>query len=122
PDRIFRLYDKTKVAFTEVPVHEKLVPDNVYGSFKNPLEHYSYDGMDDFVSRQNHYSTLHAREMVRQGNMAGWCDLLLRPPMTFFKMFFLRQGFREGFLGFFLACSTAYYTFLKYGKTRSLDP
>lgn len=119
PDRIFRLYDKTKVAFTEVPVHEKLSPDNLSGSFYYPLEHYSYEGIEDFISRQNHYSTLHAGEMVRQGKTAGWGDLLLRPSLTFFKMFFLRQGFRDGFLGFFLAVSSAFYTFLKYAKTRS---
>ena len=119
PDRIARFYDKTRVAFTEPFVHEKLYPDDDPGTFHEPLLHYSYTGMEDYIARQNSYSTLSAQERIKQGKGATYADLCLRPPWAFVKSFVFQQGFREGFLGFFLAVATAFYTFLKYAKTRS---
>lgn len=120
PDRIARFYDKTRVSFTEPLVHEKLAPDTDMGVFYQPLLHYSYTGFDDYISRQNRYSTLYAREKVNHGRGATCADLCLRPPWAFVRSFIFQQGFREGFLGFFLASATAFYTFLKYAKTRSI--
>lgn len=120
PDRISRLYDKERVSFSESRVHEKLVPDSHAGSLKTPILHYSYSGMEDYIKRQNLYSTLYAQEKISMGFRVGWSHLLFRPVMAFFKSYFLKQGFREGFLGFFLACAFAFYTFLKYSKTKSI--
>jgi (heptosyl)LPS beta-1,4-glucosyltransferase len=120
PDRTSRLYDKTQVSFTESQVHEKLIPDENVGSLKSPISHYSFSGMKDYIERQNHYSTLYAREKMSEGFRAGWSHLALRPLAAFFKNYFIRQGFRDGFIGFFLAVSFAFYTFLKYAKTKNI--
>lgn len=118
PDKISRLYDKTRVSFKESQVHEKLHPDDNSGVIQEPLLHYSYKGFEDYIDRQNRYSTLYAEEKAQSGWQANWTHLYLRPLMVFFKNFLARQGFREGFLGMFLALSTAFYTYLKYAKTR----
>jgi len=120
PDRISRLYDKTRVSFSEPPVHEKLVPDTRMGRLQGPLLHYSYQGMDDYIARQNHYSTLYSRNLLQSGRRVTWADLYVRPPAAFLKIYLVKQGFREGFLGVFLAFSAAFYTFLKYAKARSV--
>jgi (heptosyl)LPS beta-1,4-glucosyltransferase len=120
PDRISRLYDKTQVSFTESQVHEKLVPDENVGSLANPILHYSFTGMADYIERQNRYSTLYAREKIGNGFRAGWSHLIFRPPASFVKNYIIRQGFRDGFLGLFLAVAFAFYTFLKYAKTKSI--
>lgn len=120
PDKISRLYDKTKISFKESSVHEKLHPDNDTGLIGEPLIHYSYEGLADYMERLNRYSTLFAEEKGRSGWTAGCAHLYLRPPLTFFKNFVLRQGFREGFLGMFLALAAAFYTYLKYAKTRKI--
>ncbi|MBC8286415.1 MAG: glycosyltransferase family 2 protein [Nitrospinae bacterium] len=119
PDRISRLYDKTQVSFTESQVHEKLVPDEKVGSLRNPILHYSFSGMEDYIDRQNRYSTLYASEKMGQGFCPGWSHLMLRPPAAFLRNYIIRQGFRDGFLGLFLALSSAFYTFLKYAKIKS---
>jgi (heptosyl)LPS beta-1,4-glucosyltransferase len=120
PDRISRLYDKTQVSFLETQVHEKLVPDKNVGALQNPILHYSFSGMEDYIERQNRYSTLYAREKMSNGFRASWSHLALRPPATFFKNYIIFQGFRDGFLGLFLALSSAFYTFLKYAKTKNI--
>ncbi len=121
PDRIARLYDKTRVRFSEPPVHEKLVPELETGRFQSPLLHWSYLGMEDYIARQNRYSTLFAKNSLKNGRMSSWSDLLFRPPLAFLKTYVLQQGFREGSLGLFLATANAFYTYLKYAKTRDPD-
>tara|TARA_Y100000590_G_scaffold77643_1_gene86087 strand:- start:647 stop:1384 length:738 start_codon:yes stop_codon:yes gene_type:complete len=118
PDRILRLYDKEKVAFSEVQVHEKLTPDENVGSLKNPLIHYSYCNREDYVQRQERYSILYAQEKIANGFHPNWSHLYLRPPLTFLKKFVLKMGFMEGSLGFFLAKGSAVYTYQKYAKTQ----
>ncbi len=121
PDRILRLYDREKVAFSEVQVHERLTPDENAGSLKNDLIHYSYRDEKDYIQRQDRYSTLYAKEKMANGFRANWTHLYLRPPFTFMKNFILKQGFRDGYLGLFLAKKSAVYTHQKYEKTLSND-
>ncbi len=121
PDRILRLYDKEKVAFSEPQVHERLTPDDNAGSLKNALIHYSYSDHEDYLNRQNRYASLYAQEKVSKGFRANWTHLLLRPPASFIKNFIIKQGFRDGSLGFFLAKNAAIYTYQKYAKTRALE-
>jgi (heptosyl)LPS beta-1,4-glucosyltransferase len=122
PDRILRFYDKEKVAFSETQVHERLAPDENAGSLKHTLTHYSYRDHEDYIQRQDRYSTLYAQEKMANGFRANWTHLYLRPPFSFFKNFILKQGFRDGFLGLFLAKMAANYTFQKYAKTLSNSP
>ena len=68
----------------------------------------------------NRYSTLSANELFKKGKQSNCFDLLFRPPLTFFKMFFLKKGFLDGNFGFLLAVLYSFYTFNKYTKLREL--
>ena len=119
PDQILRLYNKEKVSFSESQVHERLIPGENAGSLKNALMHYSYCNREDYIQRQDRSSTLYAQEKRAIGFRANWTHIYLRPPFNFIKNFVLKQGFRDGSLGFFLAKSSAIYTYQKYAKTKS---
>ena len=121
PDLISRLYDRDRVSFSDSMVHERLIPDDNGGVINHPILHYSFAGMEDYIQRQNRYSSLYAEEKKRLGWKAHWTHLYLRPVWMFLKTYFIRQGFREGFLGIFLSLSMAFYTYLKYAKTRSIQ-
>ena len=62
-----------------------------------------------------------AREMRERGRRFRLWDLLLRPPLRFFKGYVLRQGFRKGLPGFLVSVSTAYYVLMKYAKLWELE-
>ena len=121
PDFISRLYDRDKVSFSESMVHERLTPDKAEGIVNHPILHYSFDGMEDYIQRQNRYSSLYAEEKKQLDWKASWTHLYVRSIWVFLKTYFLKQGFREGFLGIFLSVSMAFYTYLKYAKTRSIN-
>ena len=122
PDLISRLYDRDRVSFSNSMVHERLTPDNDgVGIINYPILHYSFEGMEDYIHRQNRYSSLYAEEKKQMDWEANWSHLYVRPVWIFLKTYFLKQGFREGFLGIFLSLSMAFYTYLKYAKTRSIQ-
>jgi hypothetical protein len=116
-----RLFRKGVGRFEERAVHEKVVVKGKVGYLKQPLEHYTYVSVGDYLHRMERYSGLAAHELTRAGRSARWIDLLFRPFFTFLKMYGLKLGFLDGRAGFFLAVSYAYYTFLKYYRLKS-DP
>ncbi len=116
PDYNLRLYKKERGYFNERGVHEAVQIKGRAGFLKNPLEHYTYRDISDYLKRMDRYSTLAAEEMLKNGKTAGLLDLVLRPSFTFLKMFFLQKGFLEGYRGVVLSGLYSSYTFAKYAK------
>ncbi|OGW27727.1 MAG: glycosyl transferase [Nitrospirae bacterium GWC2_42_7] len=117
PDYTLRLFRKDKASFEEREVHEKVVLEGKAGYLKNPMEHYTYRSISDFIKKMENYSNLASIEIRRRSGRAGLYSVTVRPLATFIKMFFLRLGFLDGAHGLILAALYSYYTFLKYAKT-----
>ena len=131
PDYTVRLFDKTRAEFDGREIHEKVVlksaaktdeqtpanganltaAKNQIGRLKNCFKHYAYDSIEQFIAKQNRYSSLGAK-----GAKSGKFKAVLNPTWTFFKLFFLKGGWREGWRGYVIARLYAQYTFWKYVK------
>ncbi len=118
PDYTLRLFRKNKGYFEIREVHEKIIVEGKTEYLKQPLKHFTYRSLSDFIFRMDNYSALAARELKKKKGAAGLLSLLIRPPATFIKMYCLRLGFLDGIHGLILAVLYSYYTFLKYAKTR----
>jgi glycosyltransferase involved in cell wall biosynthesis len=116
PDHALRLFKKDKGRFEIREVHEKVVVEGPTAYLKNPLKHYTYRSISDFVLRADNYSTLAAREIKKYSGNAGLFSIAIKPLATFIKMYFLRRGFLDGTRGLILALLYSYYTLLKYVK------
>jgi glycosyltransferase involved in cell wall biosynthesis len=114
PDYCLRLFKKGSGRFEERAVHEKVLVKGPAGYLRNPLEHYTYRSVADYLIRMERYSRLAALEIPEAKRHSLWQALTLRPAFTFLNMYLLRGGFLDGKKGMFLAASYAYYTFLKY--------
>jgi len=121
PDYNIRFYDRRRGRFSERSVHEAVECDGQIGLLQGDLLHYTYDGISDYLKRMERYSSLAAGEIVARGKVPGWPSLVGRPLFTFLKMFLLKRGFLEGYLGFQLSALYACYTFVKYAKARELS-
>lgn len=120
PDYNLRLYSRRLCRFSERLVHEAVTCSGGVGTLEGNLIHYTYAGISDYLQRMDKYSSLAAEEVIKAGKKPGVAALLLRPLFTFFKMFVLKQGFREGYHGLLLSLLYAVYTFLKYAKAREI--
>ena len=122
PDYCLRLFKKGFGRFEERAVHERVVVKGATGYLRNPLEHYTYRSVADYLIRMERYSRLAALEIAEAKRPPLWSALTLRPAFTFLNMYLLRGGFLDGKKGLFLAASYAYYTFLKYYRFSEKDP
>jgi len=107
PDFSIRLFDKTKAKFNNRKVHEKIEAKNP-GYLKNYFLHYAYESVEEFIDKQNRYSSMGAKKNKLKA--------IFSPYWTFFKLYFLKLGFLDGWEGFIVSKLYAEYTFWKYIK------
>jgi glycosyltransferase involved in cell wall biosynthesis len=115
PDYTLRLFRKDVSYVEPREVHEKVVVKGPTGRTENPLEHYTYATISDYLKKMERYASLSADELSGRKSLP-FLSMLLSPGFVFFKMYLLRQGFRDGARGFMLAALYGFYTFVKYAK------
>lgn len=116
PNRIKRLFNKTKIIFDDKNVHEGLIVNGKVGNLKNDLIHYTDPNIYHYLEKLNNYTSLASVELFNKNKKTRLIDILLRPLFIFIKMFILRLGFLDGFHGFLLASFSSFYVFSKYVK------
>ena len=121
PDRTTRLFDRTKARFTADLVHERVDVSGETRPLGNHLLHHSFSWIGEILGKMNRYSDLSARQMFERCRKGNVVDLTLRPGFAFFKTYFLRLGFLDGFEGYMISATTALLTFTKYVKLRELE-
>jgi len=116
PDCVFRLYNRKKTRFSDDAVHEKVISDGMNQCvLKGALKHYSYMDIDDFLRKMQHYSSLFAEQ--NRGKMkSSPCKAVLHAFFAFFKSYFLKKGFVDGYEGFLISRYNAHTAFYKYCK------
>ncbi|MBF0344424.1 MAG: glycosyltransferase family 2 protein [Nitrospirae bacterium] len=116
PDYTLRLFKKDKGHMDQRQVHEKVIVEGTTSKLANPIEHYSYRSISDFIKRMDKYTTLSVQEINKSAIKTNVFHLTIKPLAMFLKMYVLRLGFLDGMNGFILAILYAFYTFLKYLK------
>ena len=111
PDYSIRLFNKNFAKFNEKEVHESVECSCKKGYLKNPMIHLAYENIEEFISKQNRYSSLGAKPNKIKAVFA--------PFWTFFKLYFLKLGFLEGWHGFVISKLYSEYTFWKYIKEKN---
>lgn len=121
PDSVVRMFPKDLVEW-QGKVHESPVGDLSVITLKGFLKHYTYTDFEQYISKMNTYSTIGAQNnKLKNKNVGIIKDLIFRPFFAFFKMYVLKKGFLEGWLGFVLCLNYANYTLQKYVKLKLLN-
>ena len=124
PDTKLRLWNRNKGRWGGVNPHDRVIMDEQSRvcHLAGDLYHYSYRTIKDHISQIDSFSEIAAREADAEGKKAHLLlDIVLNPLLTFFKKYFLKLGFLDGYPGFMIAIHTAYGKFLKYTKLRELN-
>jgi glycosyltransferase involved in cell wall biosynthesis len=118
PDRKWRMWRKS-VARWEGQIHEILVFESDRTKrLKGDLLHYSYPSIENHGNKINYFSTLGAQDLFEKNRKASYLNLIFNPVAAFIKMYFVKQGFRDGYYGFVIAIMSAYGKFYKYAKLK----
>ena len=101
-------------------VHHALLVDGSIGALKAVVEHYPFDSLEQFVDRQNRYTTLEAKELVDLRGAFPPRELryqiMVKPAKLFWKLYVKKQGFRDGMYGFMFSGLYSFVHFIKWAK------
>lgn len=119
-DNVLRLVKRTNCRF-EGLVHEKLIINGSIGKLKNPVLHFTYKGLQHYISKKDSYAWFQAEQMLKKGKKATYFHLAFKPFYRFFSSYILRSGFKDGIPGLTVATINAYGVFSRYVKLMLLQ-
>lgn len=120
-DYNLRLFRTRKGRYLERRVHSKVEVDGAIGRLDEPMYHETYRSFEEYFATFERFTTWGAQDLFDQGKRARLADLVVRPFARFVKMYFLRQGFRDGYHGAVLCMLAAFSVFVKYAKLWNLE-
>lgn len=120
-DIIVRLFNRTKTAFTDEKVHEKVIEKgfNIV-QIKGSVLHFPYSTITDFIIKLDRYSTIFANDN-RGKKSSSPAKAFFNGIFSFFKTYFLKRGFLDGYAGLIIAFSHMATNFYKYIKLYELN-
>jgi glycosyltransferase involved in cell wall biosynthesis len=123
PQSHIRLFNKKYTSWDSLAVHETLAypPNYQIITLKGTILHYSYDSIEDYISKSEKYTNLFAERLHAQNVKSNWIKLHLSPAFTFIKEYLLKLGFLDGLIGFQIARLNYNYTKMKYTKLKQLN-
>jgi glycosyltransferase involved in cell wall biosynthesis len=122
-DKHVRLFNRNTIRWNDAAVHEGLTVNNSTKTLLLPgnVLHYTTQNIDEYISKTVNYARLNATKYHVQGKQANFFKLRMAPGFTFFQHYILRLGFLDGWEGYLIAKTTAWYTFLKYSFLKEMN-
>jgi len=120
-DKIVRLYHGLQTEFDNKKVHEKILSKGLNVELLSGfVDHYPYDSISDFVKKLDVYSSEFARDN-KDIKRSSPIKAVLNGGFSFFKTYFLKRGFLDGYAGLVIAFSHMATNFYKYIKLYELN-
>jgi len=116
-DWVLRLFDRNRAGFNDAKVHEEVVVhQGQCSSIGGPLDHFSYQNLEDYFNKFNRYTSLAAEELMRREKPISRFKMWLAFPATFIKLFYVKLGVLDGFYGFLWCLLSSMSPVVKYQK------
>lgn len=96
--------------------HDKLVADGPVRRLDAELVHLTYRDFAAQLATVQRFSDVVAEEWHRSGRRFRLWRALLHPPAKFLECWVWKQGLRDGWPGFVIAATSAFYVFAKHVK------
>ena len=117
PDYQLRLFKREKGKFDCRHVHEKLNLKGKLGKLKNPLVHYSYQTIDQYIYKFTHiYTDSEVENFLKSDKKIYWWDAIRMPVDDFLANFLARKLYKEGLHGLILSILQSFYAFVVFCK------
>jgi glycosyltransferase involved in cell wall biosynthesis len=121
PDWTVRLFDRHRAQWSDDAVHERVVSERPATRLRGDLLHASAESLDDYLAKQNRYTSIQAAALHARGVRSSAAQLVLSPFVRFLRFYVLRLGFLDGMAGFAHIAIGAFASFQKHVKLRALD-
>lgn len=115
-----KLFKKSAARYVGRSVHETLRVEGETGKLIEPVRHYPFTSIRQFVDRQNFYTSVEAKLMFEDNGRLPEktikYNLLAKSLKLFWKAYVRKKGFRDGTHGLLFALLNSWIHFLRWAK------
>lgn len=115
-----RLFRKGKFRYEEAKVHPRVIYEGTCGQLKGDILHYSCQNLEQWIVKFNRETTLEADKWITDGRKVTLFSSLRKTVDRFLKNYFLKKGWRYGFMGFLMSVFHGLYQLFSYAKYREM--
>ena len=121
-DWVNRIYNRKETKYAESDVHESVETNNliIKKITSGAIDHFPYENISQLIDKMQFYSTLYAKQNLGKKKIRLY-SIPFRAIITFIKCYFLKRGFKDGFVGFTISSFNAIGVFVKYIKLYELN-
>ncbi len=117
PDMKVRLFNKHQAKWGGANPHDKvLVSTGNIGRLRGDILHYSFDTVSSHIQTLDKFSEIGASEIIKGNKKVSILSPFTRGFWIFFRMYFLKKGFLDGFAGLLASVLSLVHVFVKYSK------
>jgi len=117
PSAQLRLFRKDKFRYDELAeVHPQAYMPDPRGALKNDILHYTYRDFTDAIAKLDRQTDLEARKWFREKRKIGAFSTVRKTVDRFCRAYFMKEGYKDGVPGLFLAVNSGMYQFLSFAK------
>jgi glycosyltransferase involved in cell wall biosynthesis len=120
PDHVARMFPRDSVTWVN-KVHEHPECKLTVTALPGHIEHYTYKDWQHWEGKLCLYTTVWAENAFRQGRQISMGGIFGHAFGGFFKMFILRRGFLDGWMGTYMCFNHFFYEMLKYLKLHEMN-
>jgi glycosyltransferase involved in cell wall biosynthesis len=114
PDRVRRLWQRGAARWTGEEPHARLEVNGGIGRLRSDLLHHSNESIARQIAKITPYHADFVKRRIAEGGSAGAGAIWLRPGWRFFRAYFLRLGFLDGWQGYYIAALSSFSTLTRY--------
>jgi len=115
-----RLFKRAKGKFSTVSVHERIEISGRVARLGQALSHFSYATIDEYTAKCDHYTSLSAQDLFKEGRHFSALDHL-RPGWELIQRILLRGAWLDGQPGLIYAALSAHAAWLRAVKLWALE-
>jgi glycosyltransferase involved in cell wall biosynthesis len=108
PNGLIRLFDKNYCRW-EGKIHEEIVTKGDTGRLYDCIYHDNYQDVEEFMTRQDRYSTIRAEELYNHKTRFSLFRFFVEPLTDFVRRYFWHVGFLDSLHGLFLSYLMSIY-------------
>ncbi|MDP2939867.1 MAG: glycosyltransferase family 2 protein [Candidatus Omnitrophota bacterium] len=121
PASKLRLFKKDKFQYEEVEVHPRAFLEGKESRLTKDIIHKGYPNLEHFFASLNRQTTLEAKKWITTNRHMSLGRAIWRTIDRFIRSFFVKKGYKDGFVGFMIAFFASLYQVISFVKYREMQ-
>lgn len=116
PDLSLRLIRKGSGQWGGSREHDKMIVQGKIKTLKSDLHHYTNPSINSQIEKINYFSDIFLQRQLDNKRKWSAINAIFRANWRFFRCYFIRRGFLDGYTGFYIASLAWFSTLVRYTR------